>query len=99
MIVTSVGASPVPVIPQNTVSDTNRVLYVSNNGATVATLLVDGGPQSALTASTGIPIAVGATIRFGATNLGDQDGNQAIFAFSAGGTVISVNALVSKKTL
>lgn len=99
MIVTSVGAAPVPVIPQNLVSDTNRTLYVTNNGVSVATLLVDGGPQVALNGSTGIPLAVGATQRFGPTNIGDQDGNQAIYAFSTGGTVISVNAIVSKKTL
>lgn len=98
MIVTPVVAAPICIIPQNEESGPNRVLYVSNNGTNAATLLVDSGPQSALTASTGIPLVGGVTLRFGSTNAGDQDGNQAVYAFSLLGTTISVNAIVGKKT-
>lgn len=100
MIVTSItaAAAPVCVIPQNENSGPNRTLYVSNNGAGLATLLVDGGPQSALGALAGIPLASGVTMRFGSTNAGDQDGNQAVWVFSTPGTTITVNSIVGKKT-
>lgn len=100
MIVTTLtaNAAPVPLIGQNTDAGPNRVLYVSNNGTNAATLLCDGGPQSALNGSSGIPLAAGVTQRFGATNAGDQDGNQAVYGFSTAGTTITVNSIVGKKT-
>lgn len=101
MIVFPVPAAvATPVIGQNTESGQNRVLYISNAVAgAAATLMVDSGNQALLGVAAGIPLAPGATMRFGSTNAGDQDGNQAIYVFSTAGTTITVNSVVGKKTL